>query len=264
MTWPKNTIHQSSNFRQNGSKLIDQPEPLLQTPPPHCPEQERLPMIYDEERDFAVLKKADGLAKRVRLKQAVCARKIRVILIDDLSYFSPGCIPEDYLLWFDLCAAHGVKLATPDRVFDPGQHNDWVQLLVQAGFDPEDIDDLNRESREKRRERSLRKKKPLTENPPSPYVYMASLGVLSVDFEQLQQMQELWTLAETHSIPVVAEKVGLPVSIVRRAISVERLLFYQGLWLDPENGELRKGQWPAVMSAEQAGHILVNRQPESS
>lgn len=137
----------------------------------------------------------------------VCARKIRVTLIDDLLYLSPGCIPEDYLLWLDLCAAHGVKLATPDRTFDPGQHNDWVQLLVQAGFDPEDIDDLNRESTEKRRERSLRMKKPLTENPPSPYVYMASLGVLSVDFEQLQQMQELWTLAETHSIPVVAEKL---------------------------------------------------------
>jgi hypothetical protein len=58
----------------------------------------------------------------------------------------------------------------------------------------------------------------------------------------------------------VAETVGLPVSIVRRALSMERLLFYQGLWLDPETGDLRKGQWPVLMHAEQAGLILANRQ----
>jgi hypothetical protein len=41
---------------------------------------------------------------------------------------------------------------------------------------------------------------------------------------------------------------------------MERLLFYQGLWLDPETGDLRKGQWPVLMHAEQAGLILANRQ----
>jgi hypothetical protein len=169
-------------------------------------------------------------------------------------------MPEDYIFWFNLCAAHGVKIATPDRVFDPNEHSDWIEALDEAGFDFEEKENLCRERDRKRDEGSLYWKESLVDNPPLPYVYEASLGGLTIDFEQLETMEKVWTLAERYSITEIAERVGQPLSIIRRSLSVERLLFYQGLWLNPETGELQKGQWPALMSADQAGHILANRQ----
>lgn len=72
-------------------------------------------------------------------------------------------------------------------------------------------------------------------------------------------METVWTLAKRYRMTAISERVGLPLSIIRRSLSVERLLFHQGLWLDPETGELQKGHWPVLMSSDQAGHILANR-----
>ena len=240
----------------------NQAETLTKLFPVHNQAQERMPVICDERRGIATLKKNTGLAERVSLKLDICARKIQFIKLDNLLDLSPGDIPEDYLFWLDLCSVHGVKLVTPDRVFDPNEERDWIRILEDAGFDCEEINQLafHRIRTSTRNGESSTKGTSLFENPPSPYVHETSLGGITMDFEQLRHMEKVWALAERHPISVVSEKVGLPVSFVRRAVSVERLLFYQGLWLDAETGELRKGHWPPVMSAEQAGHILANRQ----
>lgn len=246
--------HPCENESQPSNQLS--PQPFQR----HERDQEQEQVMGEEKRTIATLKKTDGLAERIRLKQDICARKIQIILVTELSFLSPGDIPEDYLLWFNLCGKHGVKLATPDRVFDPNQYIDWVRLLVEAGFDREEIKEVERERNERNRESSTKKNTALYENPPYPYIYDSSLGGLTIDFEGLQQLEKIWELAVRYSIPVVAEKAGLPVSIVRRSVSVERLLFYQGLWIDPETGELSKGHWPIVMNSQQASHILANRQ----
>jgi hypothetical protein len=234
---------------------------LPQTPPFPTHRPNTLPAVFDGRRHpIATLKKTDGFAERVSLKQDICARKFRVIQIDKLADLSPGDMPEDYIFWFNLCAAHGVKIATPDRVFDPNEHSDWIEALDEVGFNFEEKETLCQERDRKRVEGRLTGKNSLIDNPPLPYVYEASLGGLTIDFDKLEIMEKVWRLAERYKITDIAERVGLPLSIIRRSLSVERLLFYQGLWLDPETGELQKGHWPALMSADQAGHILANRQ----
>jgi len=241
----------------------NQAETLAKLFSAHHQVQERMPVICDERRGMATLERSAGLAERVSLKLDICARKIQFIKLDNLSDLSPGDIPEDYLFWVNLCAVHGVKLVTPSRVFDPSQHCDWIRILEDAGFDCEEINNLDNDRGRYRNGESSTNGTYLVENPPAPYVYESSLGGITVDFEQLQHMEKVWLLAERYSIPVVSEHVGLPVSFIRRVVSIERLLFYQGLWLDAETGELKKGYWSPVMSAEQAGHILANRQRSS-
>lgn len=216
-------------------------------------------VIYDETGRIASLKKTDGFAERVSLKHDICARKLQVIQVDRLSCLSPGDIPEDYVFWFNLCAAHGVVLATPERVYDLREKKDWSEALDELGFEPEDKIYLDRDGNRGQFDGGMYGKRLLMENSPPPYVYETSLGGLTIDFAQLEQMERVWFLSEQHSVEDVAERVGLPLSVVRQAVSVERLLFYQGLWLDPETGGLRKGPWPVLMSSEQASHILANR-----
>lgn len=215
--------------------------------------------VYDETGRIANLKKTDGFAERVFLKHDICARKLQVIHVDRLSCLSPGDIPEDYIFWFNLCAVHGVKLATPERVYDLSEYGDWSEALDALGFEPEEKVHLDRERKRERFEGGAHGESLLLDNPPPPYVYETSLGGLTIDFGQLEQMERLWSLAEQYSVEDVAERIGLPLSMVRQAVSVERLLFYQGLWLDPETGVLRRGPWPVLMSPEQANHILENR-----
>lgn len=204
-------------------------------------------------------KQTETFAERVFLKHDICARKLQVIHVERLSCLSPWDIPEDYIFWFNLCATHGVKLATPERVCDLSEYGDWSEAFDALGFDPEEKVCINRERKRKSFEGGVYGRSVLLDNPPSPYVYEVSLGGLTIDFDQLQQMERVWSLAEQYSVADVAERVGLPLSMVRRAVSVERLLFYQGLWLDPESGALRRGPWPVLMSPERASHILANR-----
>lgn len=221
--------------------------------------RDALMAVYEGMGRIANLKKTDGFAERVFLKHDICARKLQVIHVDKLSCLSPGDIPEDYIFWFSLCAAHGVKLATPERVYDLSEHGDWSEALDALGFDPEERECLDRESTRERFEGGTHGRSVLLDNPPPPYIYEVSLGGLTIDFDQLEQMERVWFLAEKYSVSDVSEMVGLPLSLVRQAVSVERLLFYQGLWIDPETGALRRGPWPVLMSPEQASHILANR-----
>lgn len=237
----------------NPTKTFPQAHPV----PAHRPNT--MPAVYEERRHIATLRKTDSFAERISLKQDICSRKLRVIQIDKLADLSPGDMPEDFIFWFNLCATHGVIIATPDRVFDPDEYNDWIEALDEVGFDFEEKETLCRERERKRAKEGENGKKSLVDNPPLPYVYEASLGGLTIDFVQLDIMEKVWALADRYGITDIAERVGLPPNIIRRSLSIERLLFYQGLWLDPETGELQKGQWPALMSADQAGHILANR-----
>lgn len=226
-----------------------------QTLPVPVGEQQVEPVECEGNRSIATLKKADGFSERVSLKQQICTGALRIIHIDRLSCLSPGEVPEDYLFWFNLCAAHGVKVATADRVFDLSDPRGWSEALDEL-----EKQDPVREKGRKTPGQAHEGGRSLLDHPPPPYVKESSLGGVTVDFDQLETMEKVWSLAERYSMKEVAETVGLPVSIVRRALSMERLLFYQGLWLDPETGDLRKGQWPVLMHAEQAGLILANRQ----
>jgi hypothetical protein len=251
-------FHRIGNVRE---KMVPKKtEASPQTLPVPVGKQHVVPVECEGNRSIATLKKADGFSERVSLKQQICTGTLRIIHIDRLSCLSPGEVPEDYLFWFNLCAAHGVKVATADRVFDLSDLRDWSEALDELGFALEEKQDLVRGNGRKTSGQAHGEGRSLLDHPPPPYVNETSLGGVTVDFDQLETMEKVWSLAERYSMREVAEKVGLPVSIVRRALSMERLLFYQGLWLDPETGDLRKGQWPALMNAEQAGQILANRQ----
>lgn len=61
------------------------------------------------------------------------------------------------------------------------------------------------------------------------------------------------------SAKAVAKQLGMPEITVRRAISDNRLLFYQGLRADNETGEMIRCDWEPVMDTEQAARIRAAR-----
>lgn len=76
---------------------VHQTEPFPQPHPVPTHRQNTMPTVYAERRSIAILKKTDGFAERISLKQDICARKIRAIQIEHLKYLSPGAILEDYI-----------------------------------------------------------------------------------------------------------------------------------------------------------------------
>ena len=172
-----------------------------------------------------------------------------MILTIELSRLSRDETLEDYLAWLNLCSSHGVKLATPSRILDPSQHSDWMLLLMEGGFSSVEMKVLQARMKEGRAE-AFRKGKWLGGSPPPPYVYDKATGSLQVDPDQLAKMSRLWSLTETKSAREISEALDMPPIAVRRAISEERLLFYQALREDPQTGELIPCDWPPVMGEE--------------
>lgn len=240
-----------------------QTETFPQTLPLPIENQPETPVFDDVNRYLANLDNNDGFADRFSLKQDICAGMPQVIHIDKLSSLSPCSILEDYIFWFNLCAARGVKIVTADRVFDLGEPQAWRDAFDELGYDVGEKEYLASGKGRKNVVAGGAAQTSLLDNPPPPYVTETSLGGVTVDFVQLNTMEKVWSLAERYSMADVAGRLGLPVSVVRRALCVERLLFCQGLWLDSDTGALRKGYWPALMSAERAGQIIATLQRNS-
>lgn len=214
--------------------------------------------IYDDGYASAARGKADELRERARLKDDICNRKIDVVLCIELSRLSRDETLQDYMAWLHLCGEYGVRLATMGRILDPSQESDWMLLLMEGGFSSVEMKTIMRRMKEGRRQ-AYQDGKWLGGQVPPPYRYDYSLGRPVVDENLLEKTRRLWTLAETKSARGVAKELGLAEITVRRAISDDRLLFYQGLRADIETGELIRCDWEPVMDAEQAARIRAAR-----
>lgn len=231
--------------------------------PAHARAQGWQVQVYDDGHASAANGKTEDLRQRARLEADIRAGQVQIILVIELSRLSRDDTLQDYLSWLNLCAEHGVKLATPSRMLDPKQHSDWMLLLMEGGFSSVEMKVLQGRMAEGRAE-AFRAGKYLSGNPPAPYTYDKNLGGLAVDPDLLTQMQHVWQLAESHSARSISEQTGMPVITVRRHIADDRLLFNQGLRIDPDNGDLIQGQWPPVMEADQADRIRAARRRATS
>lgn len=214
--------------------------------------------IYDDGHASAAQGKTESLKERGRLEADIRAGKINIILTIELSRLSRDDSLQDYVAWLDLCSKHNVKLATMSRILDPGQHSDWMLLLMEGGFSSVEMRVLKGRMKQGY-DQALRAGKFLGGQPPPPYRYDHEQGRPVIDPEQLPRMKELWQLAETTSARQVAELLKMPEIAVRRAISDARLEFYQAKRLDPETLEEIVCDWEPCMSTEQALRIRAGR-----
>jgi DNA invertase Pin-like site-specific DNA recombinase len=226
--------------------------------PAHARNQGWAVEIYDDGHASAARGKAADLVERGRLERDIRAGRIQVVLCIELSRLSRDDSLQDYVAWLHLCSQHRVRLATPSRILDPGQHSDWMLLLMEGGFSSVEMRVLQARMKEGRAE-AHRAGKYLSGNPPIPYRYDKGQGGLVVDPEQLPIFRRMMALIETMPAKQVATKTGIPHITVRRAIADDRLLFYRGLRIDPATGETIPGQWPAVIDADQAARIRAGR-----
>lgn len=213
--------------------------------------------IYDDGHASAARGKTEDLKERGRLEADIRAGRIDVILTIELSRLSRDDSLQDYVTWLHLCAEKRVKLATMSRILDPSQHSDWMLLLMEGGFSSVEMRVLQTRMREGR-EQANRAGKFLGGQLPAPYVQGRGKGVPEIDPEALERMQRLWQLAEVKSTRAIAEDLGMPLISVRRAISDERLLFYQARRLD-DTGALIPCAWEPCMDEAQAARIRANR-----
>ncbi|RII29137.1 MAG: hypothetical protein CXR31_04540 [Geobacter sp.] len=214
--------------------------------------------VYDDGHASAARGKTEDLKERGRLETDIRAGKINIILVIELSRLSRDDSMQDYVAWLHLCGQHGVKLATTSRILDPAMPSDWMLLLMEGGFSSVEMKVLQGRMKEGR-DQAFKGGKFLGGKCPPPYVHDKAKGQPVIDPQALTDIRKVWELAETMSAKAVAQQTGWPHIAVRRAISDERLLFYQALRLDPQTGEHIPCEWPPCMEADQAARIMANR-----
>jgi len=214
--------------------------------------------IYDDGHASAARGKAESLKERGRLEADIRAGKIGVILTIELSRLSRDDSLQDYVAWLHLCAERRVKLATMSRILDPSQHSDWMLLLMEGGFSSVEMRVLKGRMKDGY-DQAYREGRFLGGTPPPPYVYDPRAKKPVIDPEQLAKLQRLWAMAETMSAISIATELAMPEIAVRRAISDERLLWYQALRPDQSTGEYIVCEWEPCMTAEQASRVGAGR-----
>ncbi len=214
--------------------------------------------VYDDGHASAARGKTDDLRERARLEQDIRRKRVDVILVIELSRLSRDDTLQDYISWLTLCADHKVKLSTMTRALDPSEHSDWMLLLMEGGFSSVEMKVITGRMAEGRRHAFMQGKF-LGGWAPPPYVYDRAERKPVVDSLQLARMREIWDMAERMSAKAIAEKLGKAEITIRRMISDERLLFYQGLRLDPVSQERVTCDWEPVMTPEQAERIRAGR-----
>jgi DNA invertase Pin-like site-specific DNA recombinase len=214
--------------------------------------------IYDDGHASAAQGKTESLKERARLETDIRAGNINLILTIELSRLSRDDSLQDYVAWLDLCSKHGVRLATMSRILDPAQHSDWMLLLMEGGFSSVEMRVLKARMNDGWQQ-AYRAGKFLGGTPPPPYIYDHATGRPVIDPDKLPQMTRLWNLAETLSAKAIAEKLKIPEIAVRRAISDDRLNFYQAQRINEETGEIIACDWEPCMFADQAQRIRSGR-----
>lgn len=98
--------------------------------PRHAKAQGWSYVLYDDGHASASQHSLGKLKERRRLEQDVIAGKIKVILVIELSRLSRDETMQDYVYWLSLCSDHGVKIATPQQVYNPADPNHFMQLIL--------------------------------------------------------------------------------------------------------------------------------------
>ena len=231
--------------------------------PAYATAQGWTPVIYDDGHASAARGKTDDLKERGRMERDIRAGKINVILTIELSRLSRDDSLQDYVAWLHLCGQNGVKLSTMSRMLDPGHNSDWILLLMEGGFSSIEMRQLKSRMKEGF-DQAFRSGKFVQGVPPPPYTYDLAARKPVIDPERLTSMQQLWLLTETKSVSATAKELRLPLISVRRAISDDRLMFYQSLRLDPDTGQEIICDWESCMTAEQAARIRAARRTRTN
>ena len=237
-----------------GQRLTVQREQL----PAHAAANGWKVTIYDDGHASAARGKAEQLPERGRLEADIRAGLVDIVLVIELSRLSRDDTMQDYVAWLTLCADHQVKLATMSRILDPGQHSDWMLLLMEGGFSSVEMKILSKRMKEGR-DQAFAAGKFLGGVAPKPYIYNKATGRPEIDPSSLEEMERIWRAAETMSAKAIAEQLELPEIAVRRAISDDRLLFYQAIRIEPQTGQIIACDWQPVMDAARAERIRSKR-----
>lgn len=84
----------------------------------------------------------------VRLISDIQAGRINIVLSIEFSRLSRDDSMGDSLNFLNLCAAKGVKIATPERLLDPTDTASWFLALMEGGFSAVEIKTLKKRIRE--------------------------------------------------------------------------------------------------------------------
>jgi DNA invertase Pin-like site-specific DNA recombinase len=221
------------------------------------------PVIYDDGYASASKNNLHNLKERSRMETDIRAGRIQIVLCLEFQRLSRDDTMEDYARFIGLCRDHGVKLATPSQIIDPCQTNEWLLSVLTGTLSAAEMQVLKTRMAEGR-DQARRKGKFLGGVCPPPYIYDKSMERPVIDPARLEEMKRLWKMAETESAASIAFALSMPLIAVRRAISDERLLFYQAKRYDPATGELLDCAWDPAMTPEQSERIRAARKLRSN
>lgn len=214
--------------------------------------------LYDDGHASAARGKTDHLQERARLERDIRHGQVNIILVIELSRLSRDDTMQDFMAWMALCRDYGVKLATPSQIIDPSLTDHWVLSGITGILSSAEMQQMQKRMKEGM-DQAYTAGKFLGGQPPMPYTYDKSLGKPIIDPVQLAKMQRLWSMAETMSARAVATEMALPEIFVRRAISDDRLEFYQARRPRPDGDGTIQCDWEPCMTAEQAQRIRAGR-----
>lgn len=214
--------------------------------------------IYDDAFASASRGKANCLKERARLEADIRAGKIAVVLVIEVSRLSRDESLLDYAVWLDLLKERNVKLATLSQIFDLNQPNDLFNIHIQGSMSAAEMGQ-SRVRMQEGRAIAIASSKWIWGAVPLPYRYNREERRVVLDEAFYPVMQRILKLAETRSAKSIAQELGLPEIFVRRSLSDDRLLFYQGKKRIRKTGTVQEGDWEPIITSEEADRISAAR-----
>ncbi|MCC6748338.1 MAG: recombinase family protein [Deltaproteobacteria bacterium] len=209
-------------------------------------------VVVVEDDGFASGQDQARLPGLQRIIAAIKQRRLDVVLAIEHTRFSRDETARQSLEFIELCRANGVKVATPDAVYDPDEHLQWFNLYLAGGLSAVEMRQIRRRMAEGRAE-ARHQGRWAGGHPPLGYTLGEHGLELSKDAGRVEQVVRA---ALEQAASGAARATGIPVGTVRRMLRPRRLNFYAG-YQDDGTGNLVRGQWPPIMDLDLVRRVLL-------
>jgi len=209
--------------------------------------------IYDE--GFKSGKSFEDMQELNRLIGDIKDGKINIVLVIEFSRLSRDESLQNFTYFLDLCKNQDVKIATPGKIRDPKDGQEWLLCILEGGFSSLEMRQIKKRMEEGRRQ-AQDEGRYLGGNPP--FGYRVLNKKLVPIPREAEIVKKIFTGVALEHSPNEIEKLiiqnrlslghALSARQIRRVL--EKSLKYAGLTRDSK-GDIIEGDWEAIITKQE-------------
>ena len=208
---------------------------------------------------------AANIQNLVQLKRIISRiKEFDVILAIEYTRFSRDASAQDYIWFLSKCMESGIKLATPQSLYDTRDPLQWFALYQAGGFSAVEIQRLTDRLKQGK---IIQKDKGswLGGIPPAGYKYNPVKKQLELNRKEAKLVLKVFQMLVDYSMAEIERKLtryrtrrGCPIAMwwIMKISSERRLFFYAGM-VKNSNGDYIPGQHPPIISDKLRREILI-------